>query len=303
MALALATVAAGCGGAAHGNALRDEGSGASAGTHAAEGATAGARLRPHDEPADPADDRLGNGLVLPPYRFGDCIAFPPEGDERQGRIVDCGKPHDIQMTVRIDGPDQDEFPAQDDWVALVVASCAAPAEALVGRPIDPYGRLTTVGIHPIEDGWADGSHAVDCGVGAAKSEPADRLPQLTEDVRGLRDQSDHYAAGECVTSNFPDLTIKIRHVVPCDQPHRREITGTVDYGDADGPPPLDAPDERCLDVTVAYLGGPIPEGWAYTSDKLHAESWAAGRRYTHCSLAQFDPATGKPIEVSGSARG
>src|SRR5262245_58370401 len=154
VALALATVAAGCGGAEHGNAQRsgDTGRGASTGTRAAEGATAGARPGRREAP----DDASATGLFLPAYEFGDCIAFPPGGDERPARIVDCAKPHDIQMTVRIDGPNQDEFPARDDWQAFVAASCAAPAEALIGRPIDPFGRLTAVGVHPLEDGWARG---------------------------------------------------------------------------------------------------------------------------------------------------
>jgi hypothetical protein len=302
VALVLATTA-GCGGAEHGNAQPGVAEDVSVTTvdlaAAGTDTTSATELGRFEVTQDRSDDIID----LRSYEFGDCMAYPHVGPDHTARTVPCDQPHDYQMTRRIDVPDQEEYPAEDAWDALIDAGCAAPAEELIGRPVDPYGRFYVGAIIPRPESWGDGPHHVDCAVGALFTAPGDPYPQLREDLRGLQDQSIHFAAGDCVTSRYPGETIEIEHAVPCDQPHLTEVTGAVEYADAAGPPPLDTPDERCRAIAGAYLGGAIPEPWEFTSYPLHPESWAAGQRYTHCLIAQFDPATGEVVEVTGSPRG
>jgi hypothetical protein len=308
VALVVATAAVGCGGAEHGNARRsaEVDPSSTIGTDpAADGSIAAdAGVVRFDLP----DGLLNAAVPASPtlaarsYESGECVAYP---DDEGGtvRAVPCDQPHDLQITRSVDSPDAVAYPTDEQWTAFIDAACAAPAEALIGLPVDPFGRFTLTAITPVADGWDESPSEVTCAVGAQPTAPSDLSPQLTEDLRGLRDQSWHYAAGDCVSYHYPELEIEMPHTVPCDQPHDLEVTGTVEYAEGFGAPPVDKPDARCRRVAEAYLGGPVPPPWQYSSAPLRPETWNAGRHYTHCVIAQVDPANGRAIEVSASARG
>ncbi|HKE72219.1 MAG TPA: septum formation family protein [Acidimicrobiales bacterium] len=98
-------------------------------------------------------------------------------------------------------------------------------------------------------------------------------------------------------------------LVPCTSPHELEVTGRVTYADADEAEATTAtgvdqpPDPRCLAVTERYLGGPVPPPWLVLREPIAPVSWAAGRRMTHCFVAQVDRGHRRVLTVSESPRG
>jgi Septum formation len=308
VAAALAVVAVGCGGAEHGNAERsaqaDTSVTSGTGPAATGGGAAGAGITRFDVPGALGDAGAPETLPLDARTFepGDCVSYPHDGGGTV-RTVPCDQPHDLQMTRDVASPRVVAYPTAAQWAAFVDAACAAPAEVLIGVPVDPYGRFAVTAITPLAGGWDDSPRDVNCAVGARPTALDDVYPQLTEDLRGLRDQSRHYTVGDCVSYHYPDLPIEIPHTVPCDQPHEHEVTGTVAYADGFGAPPAGKPDARCLDAAEAYLGGPVSAPWQFGSTPLRPETWAAGQHYVHCTLGQLDPDTERVIEVSVSARG
>jgi hypothetical protein len=260
--------------------------------------------------ADPPDaeggrDDPSDGTTLPDggielssrgYEVGDCVTWDPTGPFAVTDVVACTEPHRIQISGSVAAPDQDGYPTFDQWTTIIDETCAASAAALLGAPLDPDGRLHIEAIQPQPEGWSEGDRVVWCGLGTW-GETVDPASLLHEDARSA-DQAYHFEAGQCVA--YPPAA-QAMMVVPCTQPHQMEIIGRIDYTDQ-AQVPLDEPDVRCHDVAVAYLGGEPQAPWAYSDEGLSPESWASGRRFSHCFVGQWSP-DGSLSPVSVSIRG
>ena len=256
-----------------------------------------------DDPSDASDDETTttrtDRLSTQEYDVGDCVTWDLTAagsvEGQSTRVVPCTQPHRIQMSAKDSFPDQALYPSDLQWDAFYKDVCGAHASVLLGGPLDPYGRLNPTAMRPTPDGWSVGDRAVWCGLSLKR---ADGVMELTtEDMRGA-DQWDRFEVGQCVV--YPPEA-PAREVVPCTQPHHIEVTGRVDYTDQVQPAAGEA-DPRCTGLGEAYVGGPAPAPWAYGGEGVAPESWAAGRRFAHCFVAQWNP-DGTNAVVSVSVRG
>ncbi|HET9443998.1 MAG TPA: septum formation family protein, partial [Acidimicrobiales bacterium] len=116
------------------------------------------------------------------------------------------------------------------------------------------------------------------------------------------DQSFLWPAGTC-------LAAQPFGPVPCDRPHRYEVTGAVDLtGRAAEPSPGEWEEigwrGPCVQRAAEYLGRPLAAGGGVATTVLRLEpaSWAAGSRQATCVIGRSD-GKGTPVDSTGSVRG
>lgn len=249
-----------------------------------------------EDTASPTTPEDQQHLASRDYQPGDCVTWDEDRTTlADTRVVDCAEPHRMQVTGEHLMPYSDEYPPPGAWDALHTGECKTAAESFLGFPLDPYGRFVVQSILPTEEAWASSERTVWCTVGGWYE--GGTPPLISEDVR-TAEQAYRYEPGQCLARN-PGAPFA---VVPCDQPHHREVTGQVDVSDLAAPPSPEEVSARCSGPTEDYLGGPAFAPWRSGYEVLSPESWAAGTRLIHCYVLQADPA-GSEVALTGSARG
>jgi hypothetical protein len=240
------------------------------------------------------------------YSLGDCVTFDqrPGEDTRETHVVNCSKPHLMEMTNRHELTGKlDHFPTDAEWLLIDTRDCGPGAQKLIGAPLDPDGRYYATAIQPSADSWAVGDREMWCGVGRRSFTRPPResmIMPFTGKVEGTA-QDLVAPVGSC----WGDAA----YVVPCGQPHKWEVTGVVDLTGKVAQPPAADDDhgwnalvgDACHTVARGYLGrdvvGEERAGW----EPIQPGSWAAGRRRVECNVARYfgDQA----VPVVGSLKG
>jgi len=238
------------------------------------------------------------------YHLGDCVRFdrptPTPTSGAGPEVVDCDVPHLFQVSVQrtvADSPGR-FYPTPETWERQIAVLCRPGAATLLGKAYDPYGAFALQAIRPTRAAWADGDRAIWCGL----SRPGG-WDWIYQDAR-TADQTPLYKIGGCFHRDPESSTSPS---VACTSPHELEVTGRVVYTDgeeaeATTPPAGRAVTPRCRLVTEQYLGGAVPAGWVVIRGVIQPASWDAGRRVTHCMVAQLSDDGGDYRTVTGSIR-
>jgi Septum formation len=239
------------------------------------------------------------------YRMGDCVDFDRPSDTPTSgagpHVVDCDAPHLFQVSVQRTVPDSPGrfYPTPETWERQIDVVCRPGAATLLGKAYDPYGAFALQAIRPTRAAWADGDRTIWCGLGRAGG-----WDWIHQDAR-TADQTPLYKIGGCF---HRDPESDRSPSVACTSPHELEVTGRVVYTDgeeaeATTPPAGRAVIPRCQLVTEQYLGGPVPPPWVVIRGVIQPASWDAGRRVTHCMVAQVSDDGEDYRTVTGSIRG
>ena len=96
-----------------------------------------------DADAELAPDEVS--LIGDGYVVGDCLVWEAVGSgDTPTAVVPCADEHRFQVTGAAGPPGSTlaAYPDDAEWDALRYRECARQAEAFLGRPLDPHGRLT-----------------------------------------------------------------------------------------------------------------------------------------------------------------
>lgn len=234
------------------------------------------------------------------YAPGDCITWSEEGNAAAGdtRTVTCREPHLLEVSASLDLSGRfDTYPTATDWDSVLAGDCRPSVDALLGQPLDPFGKFAIFGVFPTRDSWAFGERTVWCGLTGRDASLALRAVPLTEEARNAT-QALIAPVGTCIGARS--------EWVPCTDSHLREVTG---HAAVTGTAPPDAGDDRawqallgtrCEDFARAYLGRPLGADDLVGWQPIDPRSWVAGRRTVECLIARG--AAGRAIEITGSLR-
>jgi hypothetical protein len=96
---------------------------------------------------------------------GDCLEHTPAGEAERYAVIDCDRPHDLEVVGILDaGSLGSQWPGDAELSRWAFQQCAEAFEEYTGQP---YGTspLDLEIIGPSEESWADGDRAVLCGAG------------------------------------------------------------------------------------------------------------------------------------------
>lgn len=244
------------------------------------------------------------GLAGGRHEVGQCLKWEQGARSDVIVAVPCEEPHVLEVTGHVTLPTEPAvYPDGAGWSAVMSEHCGPVAAAYLGRPLDPYGRLALQALHPRADAWARGDRDYWCGLGAANPArlPEAEAPLKTGPAKGA-DQAFLWPTGACVT-------LEPWAAVPCEQPHRYEVTGVVDLSGRRSEPSAGQWDEigwsgECVQRAAEYLGRPFSTegGLGSMVLRLDPASWAAGTRRVNCVIGRSD-GTGTPVDSTGSLKG
>lgn len=236
------------------------------------------------------------------YAAGRCLTWDEErgSQGRATRDVACDQPHLLQLSGNINLTTRfADYPSAQQWDTVFSEDCRPSVEALLGQPLDPFGKFSIYGIFPTRDAWARGERTVWCGVTGRDASFALKAVPLTEDARGAA-QALVAPVGTCLGAQG--------QTTPCTGPHVREVTGLVDLDGSVASLP-DAGDGRAWQTLAAgpceaaarvYLGralnGTDLVGW----EPIDRRSWVTGRRTLECLIGTTE--AGKLVEVHETLR-
>ena len=257
-----------------------------------------------------APDEERAELVLPSDARGDCFTVTPkEGDTRRyGTKVDCAEPHQMEFAENVNIADQvNHYLSTPEWDALMEVVCTPRAEALIGGPLDPYGRYSWHGMYPSPRGWQEGDRWLRCGVAGRK--PTDAAPEDdTALYSGKATVANQFIVTPAGTCESPDTGQTI-HTVDCAAPHITERVGSTDLsgrletapGESDADGWNKVAGRACTDVAASYLARALRADERAGVVPIPATSFRAGRRVVECEIAVYSSA-GAVMPVSGSRR-
>jgi hypothetical protein len=240
------------------------------------------------------------------YALGDCVAFDqrPGEDTRETQVVNCDRPHLIEMTMGLNLGDRfDHFPTEAEWQTVFDHDCAPGTRRLIRGPLDPLGRYFPTAITPSRESWIHGDRDVWCGVGAVSLTRPPRKSMLmpfTGKVEGTP-QARISPIGSCWGDS--------EYEIPCSQSHRWEVAGYTNLtGKVAQPPALNDDHawgllvgDACHVVAVRYLGHEPSNDQRAGWEPIEPGSWAAGRRTVECTVAHYQGTHDVP--TVGSMRG
>ncbi len=225
------------------------------------------------------------------YARGDCVTFDqqPGQDTRETHVVNCDRPHLVEMTTSLSLDRFDHFPTEAEWQGVFEHDCAPGTRALIGGPVDPVGRYFPTAIMPTHESWIHGDREVWCGVGSlsltAPPRPSMLMP-FTGRVEGTT-QARIAPIGSCWGRS--------EYEIPCSQSHLWEVAGYADLaGKVARPPAVDDDHawgllvgDACHVVALGYLGHEPRNDQRAGWEPIEPGSWAAGRRTVECTVARY----------------
>jgi hypothetical protein len=235
----------------------------------------------------------------PRYTIGTCVDWDPATATDPARpggfgVVACEQPHRGETVGPTAGSDTPGhlYPSSDALVALAAQSCTRQAQKYLGEELDDEGRFVVVAMPPSHDLWERGYRTLEC-VLASRSDAPSQL--LTGSSRGAP-QWWTFVPGDCVAYQ-PEVTEPMT-LVPCDQPHRLEIAGSVVLDDPHYDLTSDEAIETCFDIATDYLGHFPDPPWFAPMTGARPSDWASGDHTAYCALVQFDESDGVAVVSS-----
>ncbi len=245
------------------------------------------------------DGSTSPGTVMPLWSVpdlatGSCLAWDQEGRTVIASVDDVGVVScdglylfQVAGTVVLDGYSFENITPESRRNAAW-AACLPSVEALLGAPIDPYGRFEPALLLAPAEARGAAARTGWCGVAAAK-QSADQIAsdQLLPVLGAIRpdDQARVWEPGTCLDES------NLR--VPCEVAHLTEVTGSITLGPEVMVPQVDDIDgwdrllrTDCEERNKVYLtrDGRGPSrffgGWV----RPGPSSVAAGSRVVHCTV-------------------
>lgn len=103
-------------------------------------------------------------VVFSSFHVGDCVTWNQYVASAPPRVVPCSTSHIFQVTGSTVMPGG-QFPKVDQLSAAVsLGQCHSLAIAWLGGEPYPVGKYNSEGLAPTRQGWAQGDHALWCGV-------------------------------------------------------------------------------------------------------------------------------------------
>jgi hypothetical protein len=240
------------------------------------------------------------------YTLGNCVTFDQRAgeDTRATHVVNCAKPHLMEMTNRHELQGYfDHFPSDAEWDLIDARDCGPGAVKLIGAPLDPDGRYYATAIQPSKESWATGDREMWCGVGEHSFTRPPRPSMIMPFTGKVEGTSQDFVSpvGSCWAGSS--------YAVPCAQSHKWEVTGYADVTGKVGQLPGEDDDaawqrlvgDACHAFARTYLGheptGDQSAGWV----PIQPGSWAAGRRTVECTIARFFG--DQTVPIVGSLKG
>ena len=236
-------------------------------------------------------------------RVGDCVNDPAADAPTATEVSDvpavpCDQEHSGEVYHLFDLEDADEYPGEQEVVALADEGCVAEFEAFVGLTYE-QSRLEYSTLYPSKQSWEElDDREVVCIV-------VDPAGPLTGSVRGLGEAAAADpgtsagaapAVGSCLDASGEP--------VDCAAPHDSELYALPELpeGAWPGQDAVNASAEQaCLDEFAGYVGVPHDQSALefgfLTPDEA---AWAAGDRQVWCVVG--DPAGQLTGTVRGSGR-
>lgn len=231
-------------------------------------------------------------------------AQPDAGD---AHTVDCAQPHLFEVTSVVDiaaeYPASAPPPSLELWQRISQARCTAGVKDYLGRPLDPYGRLTVNLLRPTGAQWTGGDRQLRCGLQWAG--PGGGLQPTTG---AAKDQSQSYVwePGTCLALNGKT----VGDPIDCARQHSYEIVAKLDLKTkfpTDYPSQNDQKawlDTECAKATAGYTGAAdlAAKKLILTWDVREQESWLAGSTLVNCKVAAKLPDGSGLAAVQGSIK-
>lgn len=216
---------------------------------------------------------------------GSCLTWT-EPDASDVRKVPCTQQHLFEVVGVADISDKygpkAKTPDAETWRSLTETQCGEIARKYLGKPLDPYGKLSLGVLRPDPKQWAKGQRKLHCGLqwlgpGGGPQE----LIGLAADVN----QSDVWPPGTCLA--LQNKTVG--DPVPCAKKHAAEIIGLIDLktrfdsyvSEEDQYAWLD---RKCNGLATQYASGSKwkEQGLQLTWDTRKKVSWDAGSTQVNC---------------------
>ncbi len=222
-------------------------------------------------------------LVVRDYQVGDCVTWDQDSAEgaTSPDVVNCAKPHLVQMTGRAPIKDSSSFPGKAYFEKIDATTCVTKARAVLGHDLDLHGRYAPFVVYPQEVSWQIGKHVVWCGLMSGLS-PEGRFAPMTGSARGA-DQALDLPAGTCLVK-YPKPS-----KVSCTARHDIQVVGSLDLrGRYDSVPTARQWSELahtdCTPAARKFLGHDPTPPTKVGVLPLSSQSWAVGTRSTECIL-------------------
>lgn len=257
-------------------------------------ALAGCSTGGSDDRADGEGGRTTTTYVIDGrhYRTGDCVMFDQVATSgtHPSRVVPCSEPHVVELVgdteIHTEG---DRYPGSDQVRVLADKRCRELAARYLGEPLLVGGRFVHYGLGITPQGWAVGERTYRCGLAEMDKRSRNRrlAVLLEQSVKG-QSQIDDLEVGTCqpsIDQLRDDPTLPA--ILPCDQPHGREVTGEAPISDDHWDPNADVDAEAartaaaCRAALDAYAGPDHP-GVHSTELGITKEAMALGDRDITC---------------------
>lgn len=255
-----------------------------------------------EEKAQAAKEAREKAFTSPP---GSCLTWT-KVDASDVHKVPCTQQHLFEVVGVADISDKygpkAKAPDAETWLSIAQERCGKLAEEYLGKPLDPYGKLTLGGLRPDPEQWAKGRRELHCGL--QWTGPGGGLQKIIGKAVD-QNQSDVWPPGTCLALENKS----VGDPIPCAKQHSQEMVALVDLKkEFDEYPSEDEQDKwldrRCNELAKQYAGGTkwkdqgLKLGW----DIRKKVSWEAGSTQVNCYVGATLPDGSGLAPVQGSIR-
>jgi hypothetical protein len=233
---------------------------------------------------------------------GDCF----NNREDRAEQVSCDRPHDGEVFGSVTHPADrgTPYPSSYERDLALADRCVQLFGAYVGTALAESG-LELFSIDPTEEEWEAGNREFACALGAPSGQLTESRRHTGSGEVPMEKSVATLGVGDCVMKEpAGGVPIYSMIVVPCDEPHDREVFALYSLSQAEYPG--DEAIQRlgsngCIDRFPAYVGESFE---AATDLDLMAltpssSSWSGGDRGVTCMTLHF----GDDTPLTGSVRG
>jgi hypothetical protein len=238
---------------------------------------------------------------------GSCLAWD-KVDAGDARVVPCAQAHRFEVTEVVDITDRypKGAPSPDLvlWRQIAQERCTEGAKEYLGKPLDPFGKLSVNMLRPDEDQWAAGDRQLRCGLQWAG--PGGGLQKMTGPAKD-QEQSNVWEPGTCLALNGKT----VGDPIDCSRPHSYEIVATLDLKSEFKKSAYPSTDDQktwldteCSKAIGEYATNPdlAAQKLILTWDLREKQSWEAKSTLVNCKIAALLPDGSGLAPVTGSLK-
>lgn len=254
---------------------------------------------------DPERSASAVGLEARSYEVGQCLTWDQGGagaTSQRAETVPCEEEHLREVVGLLSLDDvRGGYPSEQEWDHLE-DRCIAVVERHLGRYVNSFLHpLVHPTIKPSPASWAAGDRELVCEVGLRQVDLVAKRARLRPAFRGrVVDLGivSPFVAGDCIRAAVGGEL----GTVPCDEPHRYEVTGIVDLRDpattaTEAAEVVAIEREVCPEQLRAHLGGEPEAGLLWTRLAVDQQALDGGVRGLVCMAQRF--VDGSQVDLLG----